>query len=412
MQTTTKTTGKNIPKLRFKEFSGEWETQQLNNAIKTLDAGISVNSVDKPAVNNESGILKTSCVTLGKFDPNQNKLVSDEHEISRLKEKVSENSIIISRMNTPDLVGANAFIDKNYDTLYLPDRLWAAKIKTTHEPRWIGFILSSRKFRSLLSTRATGTSNSMKNISKSDVLTLPLIAPTLPEQQKIATFLTTVDKKIEQLTKKMQLFEQYKKGIMQQLFSQKVRFSVSPSTVEGDRKKFPEWEEKRLGDVFQITRGNVLALNKMKPNKDDKYCYRVYSSQTKNNGLTGYFNEYLYENAITWTTDGANAGDVRYRNGKFYCTNVCGVLISDKGNANQCIAEILNAITKRYVSYVGNPKLMNNTMSAIKIRFPSTEEQQKIALFLTAMHSKIEHINKQIEQATQWKKGLLQQMFV
>jgi type I restriction enzyme S subunit len=56
--------------------------------------------------------------------------------------------------------------------------------------------------------------------------------------------------------------------------------------------------------------------------------YPVYSSQTKNNGLAGYYSDFLYENAITWTTDGANAGDVNYRSGKFYCTNVCGVLLS------------------------------------------------------------------------------------
>ncbi len=108
--------------------------------------------------------------------------------------------------------------------------------------------------------------------------------------------------------------------------------------------------------------------------------YPVYSSQTKNNGLMGYYNEYLFENAITWTTDGANAGTVKYRKGKFYSTNVNGVLLSDEGYANQAIAESINRIAWKHVSYVGNPKLMNNVMSKINIYISdSLEEQQLIS---------------------------------
>jgi len=69
--------------------------------------------------------------------------------------------------------------------------------------------------------------------------------------------------------------------------------------------------------------------------KTEDYKYPVYSSQTKNNGLTGFYSEYLFENCITWTTDGANAGDTNLRIGKFYCTNVCGILKSDKGYVNR-----------------------------------------------------------------------------
>ena len=91
----------------------------------------------------------------------------------------------------------------------------------------------------------------------------------------------------------------------------------------------------------------------------------------------GYYKDYLYENAITWTTDGANAGTVNYRAGKFYCTNVCGVLLSDKVTANQMIAEALNNVAKGYVSYVGNPKLMNNVMADIDIMIPPKQEERE-----------------------------------
>lgn len=94
----------------------------------------------------------------------------------------------------------------------------------------------------------------------------------------------------------------------------------------------------------------------------------------------GYYKKYLFSDAITWTTDGANAGTVKYRRGRFYCTNVCGVLISDAGYANKMMAEALNKIAFKYVSHVGNPKLMNNTMSDIYFWFPvATDEQLKIS---------------------------------
>lgn len=104
----------------------------------------------------------------------------------------------------------------------------------------------------------------------------------------------------------------------------------------------------------------------------------------------GYYNEFLFEDAITWTTDGANAGTVHFRKGKFYCTNVCGVLLNSYGYTNRCIAEILGRVSKRYVSYVGNPKLMNNVMSEICIYIPSLAEQSHIDDFLLVLDKKIE----------------------
>ena len=128
--------------------------------------------------------------------------------------------------------------------------------------------------------------------------------------------------------------------------------------------------------MFKITRGYVLSATLTSESKDNKNKYPVYSSQTQNNGLMGYYNDYLYDTAITWTTDGANAGTVRFRPGKFYCTNVCGVLLSDKGYANKMMGEALNNIAKKYVSYVGNPKLMNNVMAEIPLNYPNNLNEQ------------------------------------
>jgi type I restriction enzyme S subunit len=145
--------------------------------------------------------------------------------------------------------------------------------------------------------------------------------------------------------------------------------------------------------------------------QSDVNPYPVFSSQTKNNGLAGFYKDYLYEDAITWTTDGANAGDVNYRKGKFYCTNVCGVLINKNGYANKCVAELINTVAKKYVSYVGNPKLMNGVMSQIKIPVPSILEQQKIASCLSSVDEVIAAQSQNLDVLKNHKKGLMQNLF-
>ena len=171
------------------------------------------------------------------------------------------------------------------------------------------------------------------------------------------------------------------------------------------------WTEIEIGKAFQVTRGYVLPTTVVRQDASEEYIYPVYSSQTKDNGLMGYYNDYLYENAITWTTDGANAGTVHYRPGKFYCTNVCGVLLSDEGNANRCVAEILGSVSKKYVSYVGNPKLMNNVMSEIKIYVPTIDEQKKIDDFISVIDHRIEKQLELIEHLKKYKRGLHDRIF-
>ena len=181
--------------------------------------------------------------------------------------------------------------------------------------------------------------------------------------------------------------------------------------------RFPEfeeagnWEIKEVGQVFRVTRGNVLAMGNVEDNESVDAPYPVYSSQTKNSGLAGFYTSYLFENAITWTTDGANAGDVNYRTGKFYCTNVCGVLISEDGYANPCIAALINSVSKKYVSYVGNPKLMNGVMGEIKIPFPLLAEQQKIAATLSSFDDLLTAHSAKLAALQAHKRGLMQGLF-
>ena len=172
------------------------------------------------------------------------------------------------------------------------------------------------------------------------------------------------------------------------------------------------WEQRKVSELFRVTRGYVLAATQTETTKTDEKPYPVYSSQTKDKGLMGYYKDYLYEDAITWTTDGANAGTVNYRAGKFYCTNVCGVLLSNEVQANQMIAEALDSVAKGYVSYVGNPKLMNNVMADIVIQIPTqAEEREQLSSFFAKLDNLITLHQRKFEKLTNVKKSMLKKMF-
>ncbi len=122
------------PKLRFPEFSDEWEELRISQLIKNLQSGVNVNSVDEPIISeHQFGILKTSCFNSGIFYPSENKSILEE-ELIRAKLNPTKGSIIISRMNTPQLVGESAYVDRDYTNLFIPDRLWLVLFARVQEP--------------------------------------------------------------------------------------------------------------------------------------------------------------------------------------------------------------------------------------------------------------------------------------
>lgn len=396
-----------FPKLRFKEFDENWKEVTLKNCITSIDSGWSPQCESYPANSSEWGVLKTTSVDWSGFNSSFNKKLP--LELTPRKEiEVKPLDILVTRAGPTERVGVVSVVPHSVRSkLMISDKLIRLKSNEENNPLFLGISLSSVKCQNQLQSKTSGLAKSQTNISQKILGEVLLKLPSKEEQTKIASFLSAVDEKISQLTKKHELLSQYKQGMMQKLFSQQIRFKAD------DGSEFGEWENILVKEIFDVTRGQVLAVSNTVSVADTDYKYPVFSSQTKQKGLMGFYKKYLFEDALTWTTDGANAGDVNFRKGKFYCTNVCGVLLSKKGYANLCIAEILNKVTHKYVSYVGNPKLMNNVMSEIPITIPSNlEEQTKIANFLSSIDQKIEVVAQQIEQAKQWKKGLLQNMFI
>ena len=182
-----------------------WSVTKLKYLIKSLESGVSVNAGDYPKSEGEVGVLKTSCVYTREFRSEENKTVFVEETI-RVKCPVKADSIIISRMNTPDLVGAAAYVDRDYKDLYLPDRLWQTVYNNedSQSSKYIHYFMYLRGFRDQISNYAEGASSSMQNIAKEDFLSINLLLPTRVEQEIIASFLDHETNKIDNLIEKQQ----------------------------------------------------------------------------------------------------------------------------------------------------------------------------------------------------------------
>jgi len=169
-----------------------WKKSYLADLIKSLEQGVSVNSIDDNNIDeNTPLILKTSCVSAGFFDPTESKKIHPK-DLGKQRLNPIADSILISRMNTPTLVGASAYVNKTYKNIFLPDRLWMA-VKKHDEVcmEWLSQIISSDYYWSKIRDCATGTSPSMKNISKKDLLKLPILIPSYAEQLEISKALKT-----------------------------------------------------------------------------------------------------------------------------------------------------------------------------------------------------------------------------
>jgi type I restriction enzyme S subunit len=252
------------------------------------------------------------------------------------------------------------------------------------------------------------------NITKKDVERFKLVFPELPEQQKIADFLTQIDNKINQLAQKKQLLERYKKGVMQQIFSQEIRFT------DDDGREFPEWELKKIGSIFEersergfsdmellsVTTNDGLKKRSDIEGKDN-------SSQDKSNYKRVLKNDIAYNSMRMW--QGANG----VSNFDGIVSPAYTVLKSNKKH-NSLFFGFLFKTKEMIKTFERNSQgLTSDTwnlkypqLAKIKVIVPCYLEQTKIANFLTALDEKIALVEKQLHGTKQYKKGLLQQLFV
>lgn len=271
----------------------------------------------------------------------------------------------------------------------------------------------SKKFlKHLLATdQVFGRFNSLSNQSaqanfgKQDMDKIKVCIPNLEEQQKIADFLTAVDKRIELLEKKKTLLETYKKGVMKKIFDQEIRFK------DDNGNDFPDWEENRLGEISKITIGEFVIKTKQNPESE----YPVYNG---GKSWTGFYDEFNNEgNKILISARGANAGFVNFEKKKFWAGNSCYSIdmIDHTKYKIEYFFFYIKCFQNRFTDYqqaANIPSVSKKDVTLFKVSYPSFKEQNKIYKFLSSIDNQIELLGTQIDKSKTWKKGLLQKMFV
>ena len=384
------------PKLRFKEFDGDWSDSKLGQLI-----GISSASRVFKEQWQTSGVpfFRTSdVVSIFKNKENEKAYISLElfEELSKKSGKIQKEDLLVTGGGTIGI----PYLVENDEPLYFKDAdlLWIKSSGVINGSFLYNFFISP-KFREYLKSISHMGTISHFTIEQAKVT--PFQYPSKEEQTKIASFLSTVDEKIGQLNQKHQLLSQYKQGMMQKLFSQQIRFKAD------DGSEFGEWEETELGKHCQIKTGKLDA-NAMRPNGE----FRFYTCAKE----FYLIDEYAFDTeALLISGNGANVGYIHYYKGKFNAYQRTYVL--DQWQQNIIFIQyFLEQFLKERIygeKKEGNtPYIVLSTLSEMPLLLPCLEEQTKIAKFLSAIDQKIEVVAQQIEQAKQWKKGLLQQMFV
>ena len=218
-----------------------WNALPLRRLIRQVTSGTSVNAIDEPASHGQAGVLKTSCVYTGEFRPEENKAIL-ESELDRATCPVVAGTLVVSRMNTPDLVGAAGLVKNNEPYLFLPDRLWLVSFQDC-DPQFMNYWCKSVSYRSQVQLACSGTSSSMQNLSQDNFYSFIAPLPPTGEQSAIASFLDRETAKIDALIAEQQRLIELLQEKRQSVISHAVTKGLNPNAPMKD--SGVEW----LGEV-------------------------------------------------------------------------------------------------------------------------------------------------------------------
>jgi type I restriction enzyme, S subunit len=405
------TLNSNIPALRFPEFQPAWITTTCGD-ITTKVSRKNKNSVQYPiySINNVSGFVPQE----EQFDGMDSN--ARGYDISMYK-IIAANTFAYNpaRINVGSIGYSGALNDIIISSLYVC-------FKTTEEANdefLLHHFKSARFLKAVLRSVEGGVRDYLfyENFSQ-----IKINLPTLPEQQKIAAFLTAIDQKLQALKKKHALLQQYKKGIMQQLFSQQLRFK------DDNGNEFPDWEEKYLSDVTErvTTKNKVNCDNVLTISAQHGLISQLefFNKSVAAKDITGYYllskGDFAYNKSYS---NGYPMGAVkrltRYELGVVSTLYICfrnkpefdsryAQYYFDAGCLNKGIESVAQEGARNH----GLLNISVGDFFGISILLPSPAEQTKISNFLAAMDDKINLAHTQVQQVEQYKKGLLQAMFV
>ena len=402
------------PKLRFSEFKDEWKSKKLGEIDEFIN-GLTYSPSDITDDENKLLVLRSSNIQ-------DSQLAFDDNVFVNLiveKEKFTqENDILICVRN-----GSRNLIGKNTIVKSLTYKATHGAFMSVFRSPFNSFIVQlfqTDKYYQYINADLGATINS---INGSNIKKYKFYFPSEKEQTKIAEFLSAVDDKISQLSRQLELLNQYKKGVMQKIFSQEIRFK------NDNGEDFGEWEEVKFSDIFieikdKVGNKNIetysITAGKGFVSQSEKFG-RDISGRQNENYIVLDDNDFSYNKGNSKT----------YKFGCVYLNNtgqliaVPNVFISFRAKKNNIahnfyaklfeyhyLDKYLRQLISSSARMDGLLNISKEGFFEIPLPFPSKPEQEKIAEFLAAIDERIDHTTAQLTHTKQWKKGLLQQMFV
>ena len=376
----------NIPQLRFPEFSDAWEEKNVGDVL-TIGSGRDYKHLN----NGDIPVYGT-----GGYMTSVDSFLYDGE------------SVCIGRKGTID---KPVLIDGKFWTV---DTLFYTHSFVDLLPKFL-FPLFKR-----INWKKYNEASGVPSLSKSTIEKIKLSLPTKPEQQKIAAFLTTVDSKIEQLSKKQELLKEYKKGLMQQIFSQATRFKAD------DGCDFPDWEERKLGNLTKVVVGGTPSTSNESYWNNGSIPWLSSGGINDGNvikasklitqeGLDNSSAKLMPKGTTLLAMTGATLGRVGYLLIETSGNQSVAGLIPNHNFYSKFLFYTLFKNKQTILSMAGGAAqagINKATIESFKFKFPIVEEQTKIANFLSSIDTKIEQVGKQLIESKQFKKALLQQMFI
>ena len=412
---TKTTTTKKVPELRFPEFEGDWEKIKLSNKCNFFSGGTPISSNTKYYKGNIPFIGSGEIHN----DTTHKKITYEALNNSSAK-LVQEGDILYALYGATSGEVSISKIDGAINQAVLC-------IRTDSINNYLLCQILNFNKGNIVAKYLQGGQG---NLSSSIIKSLNFHIPKFPEQQKIANFLTQVDKKIELLEKKQVALEQYKKGVMQKIFNREIRFQIENEA--GERIQPPAWEEKKLGEIGEVFNG---LTGKTKEDFGEGYPFIQYKQIFDNSRIDitkcNYVNlgnnekqrEVKFGDAFftvsSETPDEIGTSSILLNDVKsMYLNSFCFGYRMNKEELLPEFARYLfrsNYFRKKIIPLAQGSTRFNmskNNFVKLIINLPNVKEQTKIANFLSALDQKIEAVAERSRSHREWKKGLLQKMFV
>lgn len=394
----------------MKRFPSNWEARQLSDFVERFESGVSVNAEDVSASNGDFAVLKLSCVAKGIFDPKENKRILPE-EVSKARISPKRGRIIISRSNTVELVGANAYVEEDYPNLFLPDTLWQSVYRkdVVFSSRWLSYVLQSPPTRRLFGNLASGTSGSMKKLTRSSVLGIEIMMPPREEQLVMADILLCWDQRIQKLEQLIAEKIKFKRGLMQRLLTGRKRFKEF---------KGKEWKQLHLGDLAieselrnngRLTEKSLYAVTKL---------YGTIPMRERVQGESVERCKVVSKDWFAYNPMRLNIGSIAKWN------NEEDVLVSPDYVVFQCDEtrldpDFLNHYRRshrwtKFVEKAGDGsvrvRIWFSHLAELKLSLPPLPEQRRIAAVLNACDRELDLLREQLVEFKMQKQGLMQKL--